>query len=32
LWSPAARATFRDRLTREYRVTAIDGLVDERTT
>ena len=32
LLSSAASATFRDRLAREYRVTAIDSLVDERTT
>jgi hypothetical protein len=32
LRSPQASASFRGRLTREYRVTAIDRLVDERTT
>jgi hypothetical protein len=32
LRSRQASANFRGRLTRKYRVTAIDGLVDERTT
>jgi len=32
LRSPQASANFRGRLTSEYRVTAIDRLVDERTT